>query len=143
MAEEPNLSNNADKDNDDKAARLARRARGYANLRPAVKGEVRNPTGTNGFRRRQEEIASILLEKDDDGPLSPGCTRIRSVILAAIRDAKGGGPGAASAQKTCIEQFAGKARQQLDVSNDDKSLRPTLVRFEFLAPPTDDDPAGK
>ena len=108
---------------EEKTAR-ERQAKGWANLRPARKGEVRNKEGINGHRVRQELIAAILDEADDD-PLDPGgCSRIRSVILAAVRDAKAGGPGAGTAQKMCIEQYSGKPRQQYDLTSSDHSMSP-------------------
>ena len=101
---------------DEKATGRERMAKGWGNLRPIQPGEVRNKDGKNGHRARQELVAAILDEPDDDGPLEPGCSRIRSVVLATVRDAKEGGPGAGTAQKTCIEQYAGKAKQQMEVT---------------------------
>ena len=127
--EHPNPANEQDSVADETPEQ--RRARGYKNLLPPIKpGEVRNPKGVNGHRRRQEIVAAILDEEDDDGPLEPGCSRIRSVVLAAVRDAKDGGPGAASAQKTCIEQYAGKARQQVELNGD---ALPGLLRVIFTS----------
>jgi hypothetical protein len=69
-------------------------------------------------------VASILDENDDDEPLEPGCSRIRSVVLATVRDAKAGGPGAASAQKVVIEQYGGKATAKIDHTSSDGSMSP-------------------
>lgn len=115
-------------------------AKGWDNLRPAAKGDVRNKLGVNGHRVRQELIASILDEPDNDEPLEPGCSRIRSVVLATVRDAKAGGPGAGTAQKTCIEQYAGKARAQIDLSNQDGTLAPPIVTLNFGKKPPAEQP---
>lgn len=134
-----------DETNPGNAAVLSGRERQLAGLRPAVKGEPsRNPTGKNGHRARQELVADILAEKEDDPKApQPGETRIRNVVLALARETYAGGPGAQAAGKTLLEQFAGKARQQVDLSSEDGSLRPALVRFEFLRPPEDDGTSGK
>lgn len=103
--------------------REAARKRQLGGLRPRRKGDPPlNPEGKNGHRKRQELIASILNEEDDDSPLEDGCSRIRSVVLASVKLAKSGEPGAAAAQKTCMEFFAGKPRQQVDVTSDDEKL---------------------
>lgn len=104
----------------------------------------------NGHRKRQEEIADILHEEDDDGPLemvkvvaedgsesSHGCSRIRSVVLAAVKLAKSGDPGAAAAQKTCMEFFAGKPRQQVDHSSEDGTMSPAAIEVVFTNTPTE------
>ena len=88
-------------------------------------GQVLNKEGKNGHRARQELVADILSEKEDDPKApQPGETRIRNVVLALARETYNGGPGAQSAGKTLLEQFAGKARQQLDLSSEDGSMSP-------------------
>ena len=89
-----------------------------ANLRPASKGEVRNAAGKNG-RERSDLIVSILEEPDDD---KPDITRIRAVVLETVKRAK---LDSDTAAKTVIEQYAGKPKQQVDLSNSDGSLKPS------------------
>jgi predicted transcriptional regulator len=99
-----------------------RRKRSLANLEKSriKKGEIRNPTGVNG-RTRSDLIVSILEEPDDD---KPSITRIRAVVLATVDRAKLDSDMAA---KTVIEQYAGKARQQVDLTNSDGSLKPNTA----------------
>lgn len=92
-----------------------RRARSLANLRPAKKGEIRNPTGKNG-RERSDYVVDFLCELDGGQP------RIRHVLLAQYRRAK---RGSDSAGKFLGEQWGGRARQQLDLVSSDRSMSPT------------------
>lgn len=96
---------------------LTARERSLANLKPIRPGQCLNPSGNNGFKRRQELIAKILREPDDEpDAIEPGKSRIRNVVLAMARAAKDGDAGAG---KTLIEQFAGKARQQVEIGGPD------------------------
>lgn len=106
---------------DPAAAAAARKARGYANLRPPKPGEVRNPKGNNG-RKRNELVAEILEEPDEDVKES---TRIREVVLATVKLAKSGEIGASAAQKTLIEQYGGKPKAQVDLTSSDGSMSPS------------------
>jgi hypothetical protein len=86
-------------------------------------------------------IAAILDEEDDDNPLEPGCSRIRSVVLATVKLAKNArATGASGAQKTCIEHYAGKARAHVDLGNEDGSLIPALVRVFGVKPADSNEP---
>lgn len=90
--------------------------RQLAGLKPIQKGEVRNPSGINGHRRRQELVAAILDEPDNESDaIEPGSKRIRNVVLAMARAAKAGDGGAG---KTLVEQYAGKAKQQVELSGE-------------------------
>jgi hypothetical protein len=103
--------------------------RSLGNLRPGVKGEPpRNPTGKNG-RTRAETVAAFLEEIDDTdmGRVlltkvgCPGGTRIRGLLH---REWLAGMGKSDLARKTLIEQYAGKARQQIDLSSEDGSMSP-------------------
>ena len=73
---------------------LTGRARSLANLKPIRPGVCLNPSGNNGFKRRQELIAKILREPDNEpDAMEPGKSRIRNVILAMARAAKDGDAG--------------------------------------------------
>jgi hypothetical protein len=122
---------------EEESAKQARIARGRANLLPPIKpGETRNPTGANG-RKQQAKLIRWLEEATAKGTDE---TRIEAVWKAMyLRAIKGD----VNAGKTLMEQHGGKPRQQLDLSNEDKSLGPSLIRFEFMRPPGDDDPSGK
>lgn len=102
--------------------------RSLANLIPAVKGEPsRNPTGKNG-RTRAELIAKILeapaatatelamirkLGLPDDTPLIEAL--VHREVLAGFGKSD-------LARKGLREHFAGKPRQQVDVTSDDEKL---------------------
>lgn len=101
--------------------------RSLGNLRPGVKGEPpRNPTGNNG-RTRAETVAAFLEEIDDTdmGRMlltkvgCPGGTRIRGLLH---REWLAGMGKSDLARKTLIEQYAGRPKQQLDLTNSDRSL---------------------
>lgn len=59
---------------------------GIGNLRPAKKGEVRNPGGSNGVTKRRAEDAALakeILARTDD----KGITKREAMILAQIERA--------------------------------------------------------
>ena len=85
-------------------AKEGARARRLANLRrPWSKGETGNARGVNG-RDKNKVVQEFLDALDDD---QADCTRIE-VVLRATYDSAKNGEGAA--QKTLIEQYAGRAR---------------------------------
>ena len=122
---------------EEEAAKQARIARGRANLLPPIKpGETRNPNGNNG-RKKQAALIRWLEEATEKGQPQTRIERVwQAMYLEAIK-------GDVNAGKALMEQHGGKPRQQLDVSNEDKSLAPSLIRFEFMRPPGDDEPSGK
>jgi hypothetical protein len=93
------------------------------NLRPAVKGEPgRNQTGNNG-RTRAETVAKFLEEVDDTAIgkailAKVGCTdgtRIRGLLHRAWLAGMGKSD---LARKTLIEQYAGRPKQQVEVTGE-------------------------
>ena len=120
---------------DEEASRKAEaRERQLSGLREhRVKpGQVLNPEGKNGHRARQELIAAILDEAEDDPKApEPGQSRIRNVVLSLARETYAGGPGAGGSGKALVEQYAGKPRAQVELSNPDGSLAPPVVNLNF------------
>lgn len=101
------------------------RERSLANLKPAKKGEVRNPSGTNGevraavSRLTREQIADIgsLLLKGDTETLEryaedAGVPVIKQMIARVARRASSRAD--AKAMRIVLEEVAGK--QPLDIS---------------------------
>lgn len=97
--------------------------RSLGNLRPSVKGEPsRNPEGKNG-RTRAETVAAFLEEKDDTDIgrallAKVGCpdgTRIRGLLHRAWLAGMGKSD---LARKTLIEQYAGRPKQQVEVTGE-------------------------
>jgi hypothetical protein len=116
------------------ARRAAIRAKRMANLLPPVApGEVRNPGGKNGREQRDKLIRWLEQPSTDDT-----MTRIERVwqatYLAALK-------GSAPDRKTLIEQHGGKPRSQLDLSNDDESLLPAILRVLAAPPPAEPTPS--
>jgi hypothetical protein len=97
------------------------RRKGIANLKPIKPGEVRNPTGKNGsewlnaFRDFFSGKAAAL-PKGSGLKVRKGDTEY-DVLLRALRQniVMGSDP----AIKLAIEQLAGRARQQIEVSGPD------------------------
>jgi hypothetical protein len=82
-----------------------KKANSLRNLRPAAKGEVRNPLGRNG-RTRAEIVAQVMEEADEDEPESMKIERVvRAMYKRAIKNSD-------LAAKTLVEQYAGKAVAQ-------------------------------
>ena len=71
------------------------------------KGECRNPTGANGFRRAQARVARFMAEVAQCGK-EP--TRMDRVLLAAYASALLPGQQGAQDRRMLIEQCVGKAR---------------------------------
>jgi hypothetical protein len=103
--------------------------RSLGNLRPPVKGEPsRNQAGNNG-RTRAETIASFLEEVDDTAIGKqllakigcPNATRIRGLLH---REWLAGMGKSDLARKTLIEQYAGRPKQQVDLTSSDRSMSP-------------------
>jgi hypothetical protein len=94
------------------------RSKGWGNLRPATKGDAnRNPAGNNGWRKAQSIIAKFMEEPDPDDPAA------RSRFLCLLGKEYGRAlDGKGFSAKLLIEQTAGRARVQIDVSNEDGSL---------------------
>lgn len=93
-----------------------RRKRQLAGLRPAKKGEVRNPTGKNG-RERSDYVVSVLEERDKNG-----VSHIRRILLKQIQRAE---RGSDQAGKTLIDHYKGKARLEIDHTSSDRSMSPS------------------
>jgi hypothetical protein len=109
-----------------------------ANLRPARAGEPgKNKTGFNG-RTRAETVAKFLEETDDTDMgkallAKVGCsggTRIRGLLH---REWLAGMGKSDLARKTLIEQYAGKARVQLEVMGEGGGPLTTVTRQETLS----------
>ena len=92
------------------------RERQLAGLRPARPGEVRNKLGTNGWKKAQARIAKFLSEVADDGDGKD--SRLRCILLTAYESARIPGTKGAFDRKLLIEQVAGKARQQVELSGE-------------------------
>ena len=95
--------------------------RSLGNLRPGVRGEApRNPEGNNG-RTRADTVAAFLEETDDTAMGKallekvgcPGGTRIRGLLH---REWLAGMGRSDLARKTLIEQYAGRPKQQVELS---------------------------
>jgi len=87
-------------------------------LRPATSetaGKL-NPKGVNGWDERRRVLLDFLNGKSAD----PNITRIERLMQAGYTN--GLTPKGAIDRKFFGEQFFGKAREQLDISNNDKSL---------------------
>ena len=93
-------------------------------LRPAQPGDKRNKEGRNGQSEAHAELLRILYEPSDK---QVDKTKLRTVIDATVDSAQILGSKGAADRKLLLEQAAGKARQQIDISNDDKSLAGTSV----------------
>lgn len=113
------------------ATKAERRSRSLANLEKnkIKKGEVRNPRGLNG-RQRSEHVAAFLDQPEDTERgralirrlgLPDDTPRIDVILHREFRDALGKG---GLARKGLREQYAGKPRQQVDMSSDDGSMSP-------------------
>ena len=100
-------------------------------------GEVRNPKGINGPKKYQAKVAAFYAEVAEAGGDK---TRFERILLATYTSALVPGPKGAMDRKLIWEQCAGKAKQQVDITSEDGTLRPALIRFEFMPPPEGDSP---
>lgn len=101
-----------------------------ANLRPTRPGQVLNKDGKNGLSEAHAILVKYMLSKD---PLSEGDrTRLDEVMDVTLESARIVGRDGAADRKLLIEQVAGKARQQIDLSNEDKSLSGVSAAVGFV-----------
>ena len=123
------MSDDAEKPSPFPPSKSGKNPRSLANLRPGVAGEPpRNPEGHNG-RTRAETVAKFLEETDDTAMGKallekvgcPGGTRIRGLLHREWLAAMGKSD---LARKTLIEQYAGRPKQQLDLTSSDRSMSP-------------------
>lgn len=136
MADEPNPGKAEDK----AAEARARIAKGWANLRPAQPGEVRNKLGLNG-REGAEAWRKFLDQVDADDPDKQ--TR-RAVMHAVLY--KWIKKGKLGALQMGIEQDQGKPPQSIDHKSSDRSMSPygadsvsSKLRAEIAAATNPDD----
>lgn len=101
-----------------------------ANLKPMKPGQVLNKEGKNGFSEAHAILVKYMMSKE---PLSgDDRTRLDIVMGATFLSAQEIGPKGSADRKLLIEQVAGKARQQIDLSNDDKSLAGASAAVGFV-----------
>jgi hypothetical protein len=97
----------------------------------AKKGEVRNPQGLNG--RKRQDLIALFLEEPSETDASK--SKLRRVIEKLYAKALAGSDMAA---KTLIEQYAGRPKQAVDLSNEAGDLGIPTVRIHFAKPFGDD-----
>jgi len=115
---------------DETETKRGKNAASLANLRPNKPGQVLNKEGKNGFSEAHSILVKYMLSKD---PLSEeDVTRLDIVMGATFESARVVGRDGAADRKLLIEQVAGKARQQIDLSNDDKSLTGVSAAVGFV-----------
>ena len=91
----------------------------YKNLRPRKPGDPPlNPNGLNGWKKAQARIAKIM---NGHEPGSQFRRRLDEVIMAAYQTARIPGIKGAPDRKLLIEQSAGKAKQQVELSGEVKT----------------------
>jgi hypothetical protein len=103
------------------------RERQLAGLKPAKPGEVRNPTGKNG-REGSEAWRKFLDMYDAEETNKSRRLCMHETWYKLIRS------GDANALKLGVEQDQGKAKQQIDLSNEDGSLRAPTINIGFGRP---------
>jgi hypothetical protein len=97
-------------------SKAERRQRQLSGLRPAKKGEVRNPLGKNG-RDRSDYVVGILSEPD-----SKGKPQIWHVVQAMIRRARRGSDVAGN---NLVNHFKGRPKVEIDLTSSDRSMSPS------------------
>lgn len=108
---------------DEPESKRGKNANSQRNLKPFQPGTSGNPKGINGYQKAHMRLARFLRNPDlarGDGKTS----RWDHLLEASYQSALIVGIKGAADRKLLIEQCAGKAKQQLDLSNDDKSLAP-------------------
>jgi len=103
--------------------------RSLANLRPRHKGDPSpNKTGYNG-RNRADRVAAFLEEVDDTTigkrlQATIGCPGVSRIYALLHREWLRGMGKSEIASKTLIEQWAGRPKQQVDLTSSDRSMSP-------------------
>ncbi|MEN6549034.1 MAG: hypothetical protein ABFE07_23560 [Armatimonadia bacterium] len=101
-----------------------------ANLKPIKPGQVLNKEGKNGLSEAHALLVKYMLSKD---PLdTEERTRLDVIMGATFETARVVGKEGSADRKLLIEQVAGRARQQIDLSNEDKSLAGVSAAVGFV-----------
>jgi len=95
---------------------------------PIQPGEVRNKSGRNGQSKAHDELVKVLNSPSDQVDK----TWLRVVIDATVKSAQIIGVKGASDRKLLIEQAAGRARQQLDITSDGNELAGASVAVALV-----------
>jgi len=90
------------------------RAKGWANLRPSLPGEVRNKAGTNAYVKALARLRKFAAEPDPDS--AEGKARNQCVLDTWYKSCLIVGPRGAPDRKLWTEQLNGKAKMQMDIS---------------------------
>jgi len=98
-------------------------------LKPAKKGEPgRNKYGKNQYTESRERLVDFFNDKDPT-PLTEGLTRFDELLRAAYITGREPGKDGAADRRFVAEQMAGKAKERVDVSNEDGSLRASVFAY--------------
>jgi hypothetical protein len=99
------------------------RAKRVANLKPCKPGESRNREGKNGYTKSLSLFREFFNAKDVNGK-----TRYQNVLESIYLGALN---GSARTQMGIVDHMQGKAKEHIDLSNTDGSLRTPVVRVHF------------
>jgi hypothetical protein len=120
-----------------------------ANLKPFQPGVSGNKTGTNGFKKAQARLFKFMAALDKERGEGKS-SRTFHLLDAAYQSALIIGPKGASDRKLLLEQLAGKARQQFDLSSEDGSMTPvrtdgilSALQAAIAAKQSDEDRQGE
>jgi hypothetical protein len=95
-----------------------------SNLKPAVKGEVRNKTGRPKKLPRLDELLAEVL-----GDTQEGKTQAQNILEALLKKANNGDVKAAA---LLLDRGWGKVKEQIDITTNDESLNDNKIQIEII-----------
>jgi hypothetical protein len=95
------------------------------NLKPIVKGEVRNPNGAPRKLPKLDVIlANVLGEENKDGK-----TAAEEIVEALKRQAKAGN---VKASQLLLDRGWGKIKESLDITTDGEKINKSSIQIEII-----------
>ena len=100
------------------------------NLKPIVKGEVRNPNGAPRKLPKLDVIlANVLGEENKDGK-----TAAEEIVEALKKQAKAGN---VKASQLLLDRGWGKIKESLDITTDGDKINKSSIQIEIITTKTD------
>jgi hypothetical protein len=94
------------------------------NLRPARKGDVRNPKGAPKKLPKLDELLAEVL-----GDTEEGKTQAQRILEALVRRAN---TGDVKASALLLERGYGKVKEQIDITTNEESLNKPSIQIEII-----------
>ena len=94
------------------------------NLRPAKKGEVKNPKGAPKKLPKLDELLAQVLGETEEGK-----TQAQRILEALVRRAN---TGDVKASALLLERVYGKVKEHIDITTNEESINKPSIQIEII-----------